>query len=76
MELDLRGQIMKNSVIYPLSGTDAKEPGREIQFPLDEVYMHTDLPSDCLGLVPFRSQLYKAFNTTFKLMVFLLEKKK
>lgn len=38
--------------------------------------MYADLPSDCLVLVPFRSQLYKAFNTTFKLMVFLLEKKK
>lgn len=40
------------------------------------VSVYTDLPSYGLGLVPFQSQLYKAFNTTFKLMVFLLEKKK
>lgn len=67
----------KESVICLVSVVDAREPGQKIQLALDlGVSMYADLPSNGLALSPFQSQLYKAFNTTFKLMVFLLEKKK
>lgn len=64
--------------VCPVSPDDARELGREMRFTPEDghVYMYAGLPSNGLVPVPFRSQLYKAFNTTFKLMVFLLEKKK
>lgn len=63
--------------VCPVSPVDARELGRETQLTLEDghVYIMLASPPTASSLSPFRSQLYKAFNTTFKLMVFLLEKK-
>lgn len=42
----------------------------------EHVSMYAGFPSNGLVLVPLQISAYKAFNTIFKLMVFLLEKKK
>lgn len=69
--------MTKNPIICLVSGFDAREPGREIQFVLDVgCFCPLTSPPTALALSPFQAQLYKPFNTTFKLMVFLLEKKK